>query len=193
MSLSSNRIFKGHDPEVSKETAFAILGNERRRLVLHALLQKTPGTDVSLGDLAEQVTAWENSVSVTEVRSDERKSVYTSLQQLHLPKMDETGIVEFDEREGTVTVTPTTQEFTIYLEIVNEGEIPWHGYYLGFGVIGASLLVALATDTAPFAGLPELAWMAFLVVALLVSAIAHTYVARQRRVGKGETPPEVDR
>lgn len=188
MSTESTRLFESYDPDVSEETVFAILGNERRRLVLHALRQRAPDTDVGLGSLAEQVTAWENGITTAEVGADERKSVYTSLQQLHLPKMDEAGIVEFDERSGTVTVTPETREFTVYLEVVNEGDVPWHGYYLGLGVIGASLLVALAADAPPFTMLPDIAWVAFLVVALLVSALAHTYVARQRRIGHGDPP-----
>jgi hypothetical protein len=98
--------------------------------------------------------------------------------------MEEAGIVEFDNDRGVVTSTDKIEEFSIYLDVVNEKDIPWHGYYLGLGCIGASLLLALALDAAPFTQLPDLAWIAFLVVALLVSAIVHTYSARRRRLGR---------
>ncbi len=180
------------ESQLTEETVFAMLSNQRRRFVLHALEHRPAGAEVPLGALAEKVTAWENGIEEVEVDSKARKSVYTSLQQLHLPKMDDAGILDFDDRAGTVTVTPETEDLTIYLEVVNGNEVPWHGYYLGLGAIGLSLLVALALDAGPFTALPDLAWVAFLVVALLVFASAHTLTARGRRLGDYDRPPGVE-
>lgn len=178
--------------ELDEETVFAVLSNQRRRFVLHALQDRPAGSEVPLGSLAERVAAWENGIDESEVGSKDRKSVYTSLQQLHLPKMDDAGILGFDERGGTVTVTDETEDLTIYLEVVNGSEVPWHGYYLGLGAIGTSLVVALATGAGPFDALPDLAWISFLVAALLVFAAAHTYTAHGRRLATYERPPEVE-
>lgn len=176
---------------IDEETVFFVLSNQRRRLVVHALKQKD-AAEIDIGGLARQISAWENDIPSAEVDYTERKSVYTSLQQLHLPKMDEAGIVEFDNNRGVVTSTDKIEEFSVYLDVVSEKDIPWHGYYLGLGCIGASLLLALALDAAPFTQLPDLAWIAFLVVALLVSALVHTYSARRRRLGRATDRPEYE-
>lgn len=190
--LGGGTLFDNSEPDIPEETVFAMLSNQRRRFVLHALESRPAGTEVALGDLAERIAAWENDIPLPEISSQDRKSVYTSLQQLHLPKMDEAGILRFDDRSGTVTVTDETEELTIYLEVVNGDEVPWHGYYLGFSAIGLSLLGALAVDAAPFDVLPDIAWIAFLVVTLFVFAAAHTYTARGQRLGEYERPPEVE-
>ena len=107
--------------------------------------------------------------------------------------MDEADIVSFDERAGVVRPTPAIEDLDVYLDVVTEPEIPWHGYYLGLAAVGGALLAALWTDAVPFSALPDLAWMAFLVAALVVSALAHAYVARRRKLGGDGPPPEVER
>jgi len=107
--------------------------------------------------------------------------------------MDEADIVSFDKRAGVVRPTPATEDLDVYFDVVTEPEIPWHGYYLGLAAVGGALLAALWTDAVPFSALPDLAWMAFLVAALVVSALAHAYVARRRKLGGDGPPPEVER
>lgn len=182
MGSGGTQLFAERRVEIEEEIVFSILSNQRRRLVVQALEQHEEA-NIEVGKLARQISAWENDIPSAEVDYTDRKSVYTSLQQLHLPKMDEAEIVEFDQNRGVVRSTDKMDEFTVYLEVVDEKDIPWHGYYLGLGCIGVSLLFALALDAGPFTRLPDLAWIAFLVVALLVSALAHTYSARQRRLG----------
>jgi|GEM_PF-1073182 len=92
------------DYGVSTDETFTVLGNERRRLVL-GYLQHADETAVEVGDLATSIAAWERDKSPSEISYDERKAVRTSLHQLHLPKMEEVGFVEFDKRCGTVTLT----------------------------------------------------------------------------------------
>jgi len=191
MGLKNTSLFSSREFDITEETVFYILGNQRRRLVVYVLKEESGGEGVEVGTLARRISAWENDVPGSEVDYSDRKSVYTSLQQHHLPEMDEAGIVDFDERKGVVSTTNMADEFTVYLEIVNSKDIPWHGYYLGLGAIGGSLLVALLLNASPFTQLPGLAWTAFLVVALLVSALVHTYTARRRRVGNDGSPPGV--
>ena len=191
MELTDTSIFSSREFDITEETIFYILGNQRRRLVVYVLKEESGGEGVEVGTLARRISAWENDVPGSEVDYSDRKSVYTSLQQHHLPEMDEAGIIDFDEREGVVSTTNMADEFTVYLEIVNSKDIPWHGYYLGLGAIGGSLLVALLLNASPFIQLPALAWTAFLIFALLVSALVHTYTARRRRVGNDGSPPGV--
>ncbi|NHN63661.1 hypothetical protein G9463_10160 [Haloarcula sp. JP-Z28] len=176
--------------ELEEEVVFSVLSNQRRRFALHALCQR--GETAELGWLAKRVAAWESGVSPARVGSDARKSCYVSLQQSHLPKMDKAGIVSFDKRSGVVHPTAAVDDLDIYFDIVAEPEIPWYGYYLGLAAVGVALLIAMVTNTGLFRTLPDIALMASLVAALVVSALAHTYTARRRKLGSDGPPPEVD-
>lgn len=163
---------------------FDVLSNRRRRYALHCLEQSNGA--VELGALAKQVAAWENDKAVSAVSTAERKSVYTSLQQFHLPKLDEQEMVAFDRREGTVELGAATEEVDIYIEAIETGNVPWSQYYLG--LTGAQTLAMVAA----YAGLvPGVAAGTFGVTALAVSALAHTYYTKtEMRLGASETPPE---
>lgn len=180
----------GDDPTaVSEEELFDVLSNRRRRYAVHAL--DSDRGAVELGSLAEQVAAWEYGVGVDELSHAQRKRVYTSLQQSHLPKMDAAGIVEFDKRRGLVEPTPAFEDVEIYMEVVRGRDVPWSEYYLGLATVGGAVLLAAAVDAWPLALLPDLAWGVFLVVALAVSASFHRYYVRE--LGATDEPPDTDR
>ncbi|MFC6756379.1 MULTISPECIES: DUF7344 domain-containing protein [Haloarcula] len=177
------------ETQLSRDEAFEMLSNRRRRFILHYL--QDAQTVVTLSDLAEQVAAWENETDIASISANERKTVYTSLQQFHLPKMDETGVVEFDDRVGEVELTDAAQNLDIYLEVVDEYDIPWSFYYLGFSTIGTVLVTLSWLDIGPFAVIPFAGWTAFLLAALFVSSVSHYALTRRNRLGTGESPPEV--
>lgn len=174
---------------LTRDDAFELISNQRRRHTLHYLKQN--GEDATLGEIAEQIAAWENGTTVDEVSSSERKTVYTALQQFHLPKLDNNDVVEFDNRSGEVRVTEAAAELDIYLDVVDEYGIPWSGYYLGLTLIG-SILVSLSwLGVAPFAAVPFVAWTTFLLGAFLVSSLSHVFISRSMRLGSDSKPPEV--
>lgn len=178
-----------NEASVSRDEAFEMLSNRRRRFILH-YLQDTDDS-VPLSDLAEQVAAWENETEIDHISASERKTVYTSLQQFHLPKMDETGIVEFDRRAGEIRLTDAAQGLDIYLEVVDQYDIPWSFYYIGFSAIGTVLVTLSWLDVAPFSSVPYVGWTVFLLAALLVSSLSHYALSRRMRLGSGGAPPEV--
>ena len=182
---------KNDEPQtLSRDEMFEMLSNRRRRYILH-YLHDTEGS-ATLSDLAEQVAAWENDTRIRDISASERKTVYTSLQQFHLPKMDETGAVEFDQRAGEVVITDAARELDVYLEVVDRYDIPWSFYYIGFSAIGTILVTLSWLGVAPFAVIPDMGWTVFLLAALLVSSASHYVLTRRMRVGAGEAPPEVE-
>jgi hypothetical protein len=162
---------------LSNEEIFDVLQNERRRHVLQYLREH--GGPVSLGDLADHVAAAEYDCSCEEVTSAQRKRVYTTLQQSHLPQMDEVGIVDYDSDEGVITTTDQTEELTVYLEIVPQGEFPWREYYLSFGAISLAVVTVLWAGVYPFTLIPHLVWATLFAIVLTASAIYHTLIARE--------------
>ncbi|NHN47398.1 hypothetical protein G9464_07290 [Halostella sp. JP-L12] len=177
------------DSVLSKTEIFDVLRNQRRRFVLQYL--KRNETPVELGDLATQVAAWEYDASVDDVTSAQRKRVYTTLQQTHLPKMDEAGIVEYDSSRGTIRGTDATEDLSVYLEIVPGNEFAWREYYLSLGAVSCALVAALWGHVYPFTLVSDLVWATVIAVVVTLSAVAHVYHERNMRLGQQEVPPEL--
>ncbi len=103
------------------EAAIEAIQTSRRRHVLVILDEvKSP---YSAGDLAEAIAAIELNKEISELDAQERKRVYITLIQLHLPKLDEFGAIAYDERSKQVYETEATRALTNtirYLESVCE-------------------------------------------------------------------------
>jgi hypothetical protein len=176
------------EPDLSRDEVFEILSNRRRRYALHCLKQRDDG--VELGEISEQVAAWETDKTVADVDTAERKRVYTSLQQCHLPRMDEKGVVNFEQDGGVIELGEAAEDVDVYMEVTEEYDIPWSFYYLGLGCIGTTLVTLSWLGFAPFAAVPNAGWVAFVLTALLLSASAHTALTRKMRLGCDGVPPE---
>jgi DNA-binding transcriptional ArsR family regulator len=125
----------------SLDVIFEILKNSRRREVLRFLRERDE--QVSLGDLAEHVAAIENDTTTDALTSSERKRVYVGLYQCHLPKMDDIGVVEFNQDRGHITLTEKADDFEKYLDRSEEKrDRQWYQYYGAVSVIGAMVLAA---------------------------------------------------
>jgi hypothetical protein len=180
----------GHASDLSYDDCFDLLSNHRRRYTLHYIQQN--GEEATIGELSDQIAAWENETEVDEVSYDQRKRVYTSLQQVHLPRMEETDIINFDDREGTIEVGETAENLDIYLEIVQGRDIPWSQYYFGLTLINIVFLGAAGMGIGPFAAISAFTWALFILTTFLVSSLSHLYITRtQMQLGSNEEPPEL--
>lgn len=109
---------KSKSTELSLDTSFEILKNQRRRYVLE-YLRESSGT-IELNALAKQLAAWENNKDTSLVSSKEYKRVYVSLYQSHLIKMDDSGIIEFDQNRGTIELLPAAEQLYAYLDLESD-------------------------------------------------------------------------
>ena len=176
--------------EVSEDELFDVLANQRRRFAVH-LLKREEKERFEIGDMAEQIAAWENGIDTAEITGNERKRVYTALQQSHLPKMDDAGVVEFNKDRGIVEPTPALTDVDLYMDVVEGKEIPWSDYYLGLSGVAAALTGAVWLGAWPFVLLPNMAWTVAIVVAFAFSAITHKYYTAEMKVGEPDEPPEL--
>ena len=141
-------------PSIDPGEIHDILRNDRRRRVIkHLQSQFEP---LTLRELSERIAAKEAGESPAP--RNVRESVYNSLHQTHLPKLDDRGIIDYDKDRKTVELLEGANDVEVYMEVINRYGISWATYYRTIGVM--SLLVVVAANTGfPFvADVPTLAW-----------------------------------
>jgi DNA-binding transcriptional ArsR family regulator len=174
---------------LSKDVLFDILSNPRRRHALHFLKQR--GGPAEVGEMAETLAAWEHGTAVEAISSKQRKRVYTSLYQSHLPKMQRAGIVDYDRPRGVVDLKPAAEELEIHLEVVGGNDVPWSVFHFGLAGLFAGVVLALAVGTFPFTLVSPVAWMGTFAGLFLVSAAVHVALDRRSALGTSLRPPDV--
>ncbi len=163
-----------------KDALFETLSNPRRREVMRYLRTHTTGEVTLIRDLSEHVAAWENDIAPSEVTYKQRKRVYTSLYQSHLPKLYRHGFILYDADRGTIELTPQAEQLDVYLEALSENEIPWSDVYLGASATAAAFVAALWFGAIPFVT----PWHALIICVTVFTllSIIHTIQMRRNRL-----------
>jgi DNA-binding transcriptional ArsR family regulator len=167
--MDGNRANRPVEPP--RDVVFSVLSNRRRRQVLRYL--RTCESTVEVRDLARQVAAWENDLSPDELTYQQRKRVYTSLHQTHLPKLDESGFVTYDRDRGTVTYEPLAETLEPYLTGEVASRRPWYRYYLGAGTVFLVAVLLSWLGVPGFAAVPGFAWAGLVVGGVVALATVH--------------------
>ncbi len=153
-------------------TLFEVLGNERRRHVIQVLREEET---VGLADLAEAVAAREYGVAPEDLSRRQQKATYSALQQTHLPKMDDAGVLTFEKSAGEVTASDAIVEYTMYLDVVPSSGVRRSELYLYVAGAGAVVAAGLWAGLPPFVWLPPLAWGGLLLVSVAAVAVVQLY------------------
>ena len=172
------------DSRPDRGEIFSLLSNHRRRYTIHFC--KMSDEPVTLSDLAEQVAAWEQEKEIEELTSAERKRVYTSLQQTHLPTLADANMIDYDGDE--ISLTEHARTLDVYLDVVPADSIPWGIYYLGLSAVAAGVLLLVYVEILPTETVPTIGWATIVVLAFAISAAVHTYSSRQFRLGEMDEP-----
>ncbi|MFC7213239.1 ArsR family transcriptional regulator [Saliphagus sp. GCM10025334] len=162
------------DETLSKDVIFELLKNRRRREVLAYLLEAEE--TVTLGELAEQIAAWENDTDVNALSSDQRKRVYVALYQTHLPKMDDAGIVDYDQDRGLITLADNADLLVMYLDTDTHRRERWDRWYAAMSVVGAVVLAAGLLGVPGISAIPLSALAGVIVAAFLAVSFVHVFV-----------------
>lgn len=176
--------------DLSRDAIFEILSNQRRRFALHYLRGCEEPT--SLSDLVQAVAAWENDVGPEELDYKQRKRTYTSLYQTHLPKMADSGVIEYGRSRDDIRLTERATALDAYLEATPEGAFAWQKYYLALAAAGATLLTAQVAGAYPLSSVPTVAISGVIVAAFFVSSLAHVYRTERSRADQGPASPETN-
>lgn len=163
--------------ELDEAEIHDILRNDRRRLTINSLQEATDG-QLSVRELSEQVAALETDEEPPP--RNKRQSVYVSLHQTHLPKLDKHGIVDYDSDAKEVSLRERVREVEIYMEVVPRYGLSWGEFYFGLGMLGmlSTIAVTLGVPGISTVGITLLAGSFF--VLLMASAAYHVFTQQDR-------------
>ncbi|WP_224338477.1 DUF7344 domain-containing protein [Haloprofundus halobius] len=150
---------------------FDTLCNQRRLGIIRHL-QASDGVS-RLSPLVDYVAAAENGKQPDDLARAERRRVYISLYQTHLPMLEERGIVEWDRTDNVISLRPSSN-VERYLGHSTGSDRPWHVGYILTSVLGAGLLLLQALHIAPFDGL-SLSWTLAVVSAAVLGIVVARY------------------
>ncbi len=152
--------------QLSKSEIFGVLQNDRRRCVLEILRKQG---NQSVRSLSEEIARLESGEA--DPKSSVRKSIYVSLLQTHIPKMENLGVINYNRENDFVELLPAASHFDIYMETVPKGDIPWSQFYVGLSTL------AVVGSVTIYLGLLEWItsdqWMLFISGLFMVSSVAH--------------------
>ncbi|MFB6123506.1 MAG: hypothetical protein ABEJ78_08610, partial [Haloferacaceae archaeon] len=141
---SQERPTTGSDATLTEGEIHDVLRNDRRRLVLERL--RDHGGSETVAELAEFIAAVEAGTSPPP--RNVRQSVYVSLHQTHLPKLDELGIVTYDPNEKTVSLAAGAERVAPYMDGSTNAQASWTEFFAGVSLLGL-VGVALAAAGVP--------------------------------------------
>lgn len=186
----SNRSTTAETHTVQDYNLYELLSNKRRRYVVHYLKQRSDEM-VDINDVTEQVAAWENNKPVEQLNAQERKRVHISLYQSHLPKLDEQGVIEYDEDADRVSVSESLGNIEVYLEVVSKRNIPWSQFYLGLALVFGALVVVVQQGIGVLEQDQLFTVAVAMAVLLAVSATVQQFSQSRMQLGDDGPPPEL--
>ncbi|WP_226042278.1 ArsR family transcriptional regulator [Natrinema sp. DC36] len=131
MSVQTNRTEPLEESEV-----FHILGNDRRRAIVQLLAAE--GGQIDVSDVATEIAATESDT--TPVPNNLYKSVYVSLQQTHLPQLEEDAVIEYDSDAKTIQPGRHFDEVLQYVDGHTDDHSRVLGMHLGLCLLGLAII-----------------------------------------------------
>ncbi|AEH37659.1 DUF7344 domain-containing protein [Halopiger xanaduensis] len=133
--------------ELTQAELFDVFSNARRRRTVQYL--KRQGGSCDLAPLVEQVAAWENDTDPDDVTRTQRRRVYISLYQTHLPMLEDHGIVDWDPDGHKIDLLPDEEVFEPYLDRHHGSSRAWHRWYAAAATLGAVAFAVAALSLGP--------------------------------------------
>lgn len=90
-------------PTLSDDRLYQALSVERRRRLLYVLLVEESST---VERLARVLAGWAATEGDGVVTAETHDRILTELDHVHLPVLDESGLVSYDREDGTVDIEP---------------------------------------------------------------------------------------
>jgi hypothetical protein len=95
--------------------------------------------------------------------------------QTHVPKLRDAGLVAYDEDDQVVSLRSNADDIARYLDDEQQ-RFPWQYVYLGIALVGLLVVGLSAAAVPPFDAVSQTLVAFVLVVALLLTAVAHAAI-----------------
>lgn len=153
--------------EVSQDEIFDLLSNPRRRFVINYLFEED--RPVSIQELSRELATWEFEVDADELTDQQEKRIYVALYQTHIPKLEDAGVVVYDDDTSEVEIAPDARQLQPYLDAEESDERQWGWYYLLAASAGLAAFLLVETTAIVGEGFARFAVIMapFLVILLL--------------------------
>ncbi|AFZ74125.1 DUF7344 domain-containing protein [Natronobacterium gregoryi] len=167
MSVQTNRTGSLAESEV-----FHILGNDRRRAIVQLLAEKSGQVGVS--DVATEIAATESDVDTDSgsVPNNLYKSVYVSLQQTHLPQLEEDDVIEYDSDTKTIHPGQNFEDVLTYVDGHDDDPSNVLQFHFAAAVVGLAVIALTGFDIPLVATVDPVLWS---VAVLLVIGASSLY------------------
>ncbi|WP_137291573.1 DUF7344 domain-containing protein [Natronorubrum halophilum] len=162
MSVQTNRTDSLAESEV-----FHILGNDRRRAIVQLLADEAGQVDVS--DVASEIAASETDT--TPVPNNLYKSVYVSLQQTHLPQLQEDAVIEYDSDAKTIKPGPNYDAVLQYIDGHGNSQSTTLQLHLGLCVFGLAVIALAGLEIPVFSSLDPVLSSVLVLLAVAASSL----------------------
>jgi hypothetical protein len=157
--------------ELDEAEVFHILGNDRRRATIRNLTES--GGTIAVSELAERIAAYE--ADTAEQADDLYKSVYVSLRQTHLPKLEDQGVIEYDPDTQTIRPGKQMEQIRVYTETPSRVETLKQSIYLFLSSIGLLVVVGAELGVPVLSALDTELWAAVVLVLIIVVSLFQSY------------------
>lgn len=174
---------KGETPREEREVTalFELLSNPRRRMTLQILHDH--GDDIEdIHDLVDHVAAAETNTPIKQLTYREKKRLYISLYQTHVPKLAEAGVIHYDPDTGTVDPTPRMATFATYMGWTEYSHSRKPIAYLVLAVVGGLFLAGSMLNVGGLGSLPELVTGISIIGAFLALTVAYSITEPDTRL-----------
>jgi DNA-binding transcriptional ArsR family regulator len=157
----------GDGGSIDESEVFHILGNDRRREIISSIADRSEAVAVS--ELASEIARGEQSDA--DPTKDLYKSVYVSLQQTHLPKLSEDGIIRYDPDTNRVEPGPRLDEVTVY--VTDENGVSWTSplWPLSVSLVGLVVTLAAVSDVPLVSDVTAPVWAVVFLSAIAVLGV----------------------
>lgn len=144
-----------------------VLSNKRRQFALIYLFEN--GGRAELGQLSEFIAEQETDESPPPRKK--RNSVYSSLHQNHLPRLDSLDVLEYDESRKVIELGQNAADIRPHLQRKLFKSKVRSISYIGVGIIGVTIIAGSLLNVYPFSIFHPLSLVAgyFAIVAMLAS------------------------
>ena len=142
-----------------------LLRNDRRRMVI-THMQRTIGR-ATLRELAEAIAEAETGESPPP--RNIRESVYNSLHQTHLPKLDKGGIVDYDSDRKTIQLNGEARSVERYMNVVTKYGLTWDEFYRILGTTSLMIVLMSLVDVPSISAVDPIVWTSLALFGFAIS------------------------